>query len=140
MLAKPEAIYESVATHESAVIICFVQGANAREVADLKLDDDPVPMLLDYFGREIERAQAAGVRRIIIDPGLGFYYRNLEDSADRVRHQMKVFLNTFRLRQLGWPVWLPCPMRLNILARRFERRSRSLPCWQLWVRHLFPDA
>ena len=28
-------------------------------------------MLLDYFGREIERAQAAGVSRIIIDPGLG---------------------------------------------------------------------
>ena len=51
------------------MIICFVQGANAREVADLKLDDDPVPMLLDYFGREIERAQTAGVSRIIIDPG-----------------------------------------------------------------------
>ena len=101
---EAEAIYESVATHESAVIICFVQGANAREVADLKLDDDPVPMLLDYFGREIERAQAAGVTRIIIDPGLGFYYRNLKDSSDRVRHQMKIFLNTFRLRQLGWPI------------------------------------
>jgi len=101
---EAEAIYESVATYESAVIICFVQGANAREVADLKLDDDPVPMLLDYFGHEIERAQSAGVTRIIIDPGLGFYYRNLEDSADRVRHQMKIFLNTFRLRQLGCPV------------------------------------
>ena len=99
-----EAIYESVSSHEAAVIICFVQGANAREVEDLKLDDDPVPMLLDYFGREIERAKSAGVNRIIIDPGLGFYYRNLEDSADRVRHQMSVFLNTFRLRQLGWPV------------------------------------
>jgi len=101
---EAEAIYESVAAHEAAVIICFVQGRNVREVADLELGEDPVPMLLDYFGREIERAQAAGVNRIIIDPGLGFYYRNLEDSADRVRHQMKVFLNTFRLRLLGWPV------------------------------------
>lgn len=101
---EAEAIYESVAAHEAAVIICFVQGRNVREVDDLELGEDPVPMLLDYFGREIERAQAAGVSRIIIDPGLGFYYRNLEDSADRVRHQMKVFLNTFRLRQLGWPV------------------------------------
>ena len=101
---EAEAIYESVAAHEAAVIICFVQGRNVREVDDLELGEDPVPMLLDYFGREIERAQAAGVNRIIIDPGLGFYYRNLEDSADRVRHQMKVFLNTFRLRQLGWPV------------------------------------
>ena len=36
--------------------------------------------------------------------GQGFYYRNLQDSAVRVRHQMNVFLNTFRLRTLGFPV------------------------------------
>jgi hypothetical protein len=35
---------------------------------------------------------------------MGFYYRNLQDSATRVRHQMRVFLNTFRLRALGFPV------------------------------------
>ena len=40
----------------------------------------------------------------MIDPGLGFYYRNLQDSATRVQHQMKTFLNTFRLRKLGYPV------------------------------------
>jgi dihydropteroate synthase len=44
------------------------------------------------------------VEKIILDPGLGFYYRNLQDSAVRVRHQMTVFLNTFRLRTLGFPV------------------------------------
>lgn len=97
-------IYEAVAAREAAVIICFVQGANVREVDQLSLGDDPLPMLLDYFGCEIEKAQSAGVSRIMIDPGLGFYYRNLNDSEERVRHQMRVFLNTFRLRQLGWPV------------------------------------
>ena len=44
------------------------------------------------------------MEKIILDPGLGFYYRNLHDSAVRVRHQMKVFLNTFRLRTLGFPI------------------------------------
>ena len=28
----------------------------------------------------------------------------MEDGASRVKHQMKTFLNTFRLRELGWPV------------------------------------
>ena len=42
--------------------------------------------------------------KIFLDPGLGFYYRNLQDSAVRVRHQMNIFLNTFRLRTLGFPV------------------------------------
>ena len=99
-----EEIYPLVAKHDAAAIICFVQGPNVREVEDLDLSNDPMPILTEYFGREIERARTAGVQRIFIDPGLGFYYRNLEDSAERVRHQMKVFLNTFRLRQLGWPV------------------------------------
>jgi len=58
----------------------------------------------EYFARQIETARRNGAERIIVDPGLGFYYRNLQDSVVRVRHQMTVFLNTFRLRGLGFPV------------------------------------
>ncbi|MDD5139886.1 MAG: dihydropteroate synthase [Verrucomicrobiales bacterium] len=97
-------IYKMVAAHDAAVIICFVQGKNVREVGDYDLSADPVPMLCDYFSRQIEIAQRNGVEKIFLDPGLGFYYRNLQDSAVRVRHQMQVFLNTFRLRELGFPV------------------------------------
>ena len=58
----------------------------------------------DYFSKQIETARHCGLEKIFIDPGLGFYYRNLQDSNVRVRHQMTVFLNTFRLRTLGFPV------------------------------------
>jgi dihydropteroate synthase len=57
----------------------------------------------DYFARRIELAERCGLQKLFIDPGLGFYYRNLQDSATRVRHQMLTFLNTFRLRSLGYP-------------------------------------
>ena len=97
-------IFKMVADHEAAVIICFVAGKNVREVGEFDLTADPVPMLRDFFARQIEVAQRCGVEKILIDPGLGFYYRNLQDSAVRVRHQMNVFLNTFRLRELGFPV------------------------------------
>ena len=97
-------IYSEVASANAAVIICFVQGVNVRQVEHLKLGEDPVPLLEDYFGREIKKAQAEGVNKIFIDPGLGFYYSNLNDGEQRVRRQMGVFLNTFRLRKLGWPV------------------------------------
>ena len=97
-------IFKMVAAHDAAVIICFVQGKNVREVGDFDLNADPIPMMREYFARQIETAQRHGVERIFIDPGLGFYYRNLQDSAVRVRHQMNVFLNTFRLRELGFPV------------------------------------
>ena len=97
-------IFKMVAAHDAAVIICHVAGKNVREVGDFDLNADPTTMMHDYFSRQIEIAQRNGVERIFIDPGLGFYYRNLQDSAVRVRHQMNVFLNTFRLRALGFPV------------------------------------
>src|SRR5678809_607986 len=96
-------LFRMVAAHDAAVIICYVQGKNVREVGDFDFRADPTAMSYEYFARETERAANLGVNRIFIDPGLGFYYRNLQDSAQRVRHQMKVFLNTFRLRKLGWP-------------------------------------
>jgi dihydropteroate synthase len=102
--AGSDQIFRLVAEHDAAVIICFVAGKNVRDVGKLDLQADPIPPLREFFARQIERAQRAGVRRIFLDPGLGFYYRNLQDSAVRVRHQMTVFLNTFRLRELGFPV------------------------------------
>jgi dihydropteroate synthase len=97
-------IYKMVATHDAAVIICFVRGKNVREAGDFDFSADPVEMMHDYFARQIEIAQRNGVGKIFLDPGLGFYYRNLQDSAVRVRHQMNILLNTFRLRALGFPV------------------------------------
>jgi dihydropteroate synthase len=102
--AASKEIFRMVAAHDAAVIICFVAGKNVREVGDFDLNADPIIMMHDYFSRQIEIAQRNGVERIFIDPGLGFYYRNLQDSAVRVRHQMNIFLNTFRLRALGFPV------------------------------------
>jgi dihydropteroate synthase len=99
-----EEMFRLCAAHEAAVIICYVQGENVRAVSDFDFSADTTAMMRDYFARQIDLATKAGVNRIFIDPGLGFYYRNLQDSAVRVRHQMNVFLNTFRLRALGFPV------------------------------------
>jgi dihydropteroate synthase len=107
--AASKEIFKMVAVHDAAVIICYVAGKNVREVSDFDLSADPVPMLREFFLRQIEIAQRNGVEKIFLDPGLGFYYRNLQDSAVRVRHQMNVFLNTFRLRELGYPVCQALP-------------------------------
>jgi dihydropteroate synthase len=117
---SPE-MFRMVADHDAAVILCFVQGGNVRDVGDLNLGTDPVGGLLDSFARQIDLATAQGVRKLWIDPGLGFYYRNLQDSAVRIRHQMTVFLNSFRLRRLGWPVCHALPHAFEC----FEDEVRS---------------
>jgi len=114
-------LFRMVAAHDAAVIICYVQGRNVREVGDFDLSADPVAMMQDYFARQVEIAVHNGVERILIDPGLGFYYRNLQDSSVRVRHQMTVFLNTFRLRALGFPV-------CHALPHAFEYFGEEVRC------------
>lgn len=97
-------LFPMVAAHEAAIILCYVQGKHVREVGDFDFSEDSIERMREYFSRQIEIAQRHGVEKILLDPGLGFYYRNLQDSAVRVRHQMSVFLNTFRLRKLGFPI------------------------------------
>jgi dihydropteroate synthase len=102
-------IYHMVAAHGAGIILCYVQGPNVRAVGDFVRSPDHAAALREYFQREIDRATAAGVTALWIDPGLGFYYRNLQDSADRIRYQAETFLHTFRLRTLGWPVCQALP-------------------------------
>ncbi|MDH6100804.1 dihydropteroate synthase [Anabaenopsis sp. FSS-46] len=99
-----EKIYQAIAEFDAGVIICYVQGKNVREVGDFDFGDDPTQLMYEYFANEIEIATKLGVRKIFVDAGLGFYYKNLQDSSLRIKYQMKTFLTTFRLRKLGFPV------------------------------------
>jgi len=118
---RAEEMFRMVAAHDGAVIICYVQGPNVREVGDFDFSVDPLRIMHEYFARQIEIAMKNGVEKIFIDPGLGFYYRNLQDSAVRVRHQITVFLNTFRLRTLGFPV-------CHALPHAFEYFGEEVRC------------
>jgi dihydropteroate synthase len=118
---RSDELFRMVAAHDAAVILCYVQGRNVREVGDFNFGADPVDLMHDYFVRQIEAATRNGVEKIFIDPGLGFYYRNLQDSTVRVRHQMTVFLNTFRLRTLGFPI-------CHALPHAFEYFGEEVRC------------
>jgi dihydropteroate synthase len=116
-----EELFRLVAAHDAAVILCHVQGRNVREVGDFDPGADPIEMMRGQFARQIEIASRNGVGKILLDPGLGFYYRNLQDSTARVRHQMNVFLNTFRLRTLGFPI-------CHALPHAFEYFGEEVRC------------
>ena len=118
-------IYRMVADHAAGIILCYVQGPNVREVGDFVRSPDHAAALREYFQREIDRAVAAGIKAIWIDPGLGFYYRNLQDSADRIRYQAETFLHTFRLRTLGWPVCHALPHAFEFFGEEV-RTAESL--------------
>ena len=65
------------------MIIVMCREPNVREVGDFNLGNDIIGTMYEYFSRWTELAAREGVEKILIDPGLGFYYRNLQDAAQR---------------------------------------------------------
>jgi dihydropteroate synthase len=115
-----EEMYDIAAEFGATVILCYVKGANVREITDVRLDTDPIPGLIEHFNERIGVAREHGVERIVIDPGMGFYYGNLVDPLTRVRHQTEVILNTFRLRVLGLPICHALPHAFDLFEEHFR--------------------
>lgn len=115
-----EAMLDLAASHGSTVVMCFSGGGNVREIVDLTVDADPVPDLLAHFEPRVEKARARGVDRLVIDPGMGFYYGNLTDPPTRARHQATVLLNSFRLRTLGLPICNAMPSAYALFEEHYR--------------------
>lgn len=120
-VANSEDMFRLAADFDAAVILCYVQGDNVREVGDFDFARDPVDAMHEFFSRHIELADKVGANKLFIDPGMGFYYKNLQDSAVRVRHQMRIFLNSVRLRDLGVPI-------CHALPHAFEYFGEEVRC------------
>ena len=114
-------MFTLAAEYDAAVVLCFVELANVRDVGTVPLDDDPLPRLLDHFGARLERARALGVDRVVLDPGMGFYYANLVDPAARVAHQTRMLAQSFRLRPLGVPVCNALPHAFDLFEDEFRK-------------------
>ena len=111
---------------DAAVIHCLVQGETVREVGDLSLAGDMAAAMSEYFRERLAAAEKAGVRRNIIDPGLGFYYRNQEDGAVRVNHQLTALIHAFRLAGLGAPVMNILPHAPEIFGEAHRREAEPI--------------
>lgn len=109
------------AEYDAAVVMCFGETANVREIADVPPDADPVPVLLDHFAPRLAHARSLGVDKVVVDPGMGFYYGNLVDPATRARHQARVLTQGFRLRPLGVPVCNAVPHSYDLFGDEFRK-------------------
>ncbi len=117
-----EAVFELAATYNVAVILCYVQGETVRDVAEFRFQEDMTSEICRYFRQLTAKAEQLGVRKCIIDPGLGFYYNNLQDSRRRIHYQINTFLQCFRLHELGYPTFNILPHAPEIFLQD-ERRS-----------------
>lgn len=115
-------IFQLAAAYDTAVILCYLQGATVRAVEDFQWHPDMLAELGRYFRDLTAQAARYGVTKCFIDPGLGFYYKNLQDSRVRVNYQLNTFLHCFRLHELGYPTFNILPHAPEIF-RNDERRA-----------------
>ena len=115
-------IFRLAADYDAAVVLCYVQGDTVRDVSDFRFHDDMTAEVCDYFRTLTAHAAGLGVSKCFIDPGLGFYYRNLQDSRLRINYQVNTFLNCFRLHTLGYPTFNILPHAPEIFLED-ERRA-----------------
>jgi dihydropteroate synthase len=109
------------ASYDAAVILCFCEQDDVRADAAAPTATDALPYLVDHFQPRLEHARSLGVRRLVVDPGLGFYYGNLTDPSVRVRHQAAVLAQCFRLRVLGVPVCNALPHAFDLFEDEFRK-------------------
>jgi dihydropteroate synthase len=117
---EDDPVFELAAEHDATVVLCHVEGANARDLAGADLAADPFPLMLESFSARIERARALGVRTLVVDPGAGFLFGVPQTPAERLAHQTTILLNAFRLRRLGVPVCQSVPHGFDLFQDEFR--------------------
>ena len=115
-------VFKLAVQYDVAVILCYVQGDTVREVSDLHLYPDMIARIRDAFRTVLARAEQVGLTKCFIDPGLGFYYNNLQDSRRRIQYQLNTFIQSFRLHELGYPTFNILPHAPEIFLED-ERRA-----------------
>ncbi|GEP37610.1 hypothetical protein NPS01_12730 [Nocardioides psychrotolerans] len=118
--AHQEEFFDLAVAYDATVILCSVLGSNVRDVADVESEADPFPGLVAHFTDRVAQARSQGLERIILDPGLGFFYANLTVPSVRVDFQTRVILQTFRLRSLGLPVCHALPHAFDLFQEQFR--------------------
>ena len=109
------ALYEAIARHEAGLILCYTPGETARSADDVPPADVMIDEQLAFFRDRLDMVTGLGVDKIWIDPGFGFAL-NLPDGPERVRYQTDNMLQSFRFRELGWPVCVTMPSSVYLFG------------------------
>src|SRR5262249_4984982 len=117
-----EDIFKLAATYDVAGVLGYVPGPTVGQGGEFRFPADIIAGIGDYFREFTRQAARCGVTKCFIDPGLGFYYNNLQDSRLRINYQLNTFLHCFRLHAIGYPTFNILPHAPEIFLED-ERRA-----------------
>ncbi|MCC7075539.1 MAG: dihydropteroate synthase [Acidimicrobiia bacterium] len=98
-----------IASAGVAAVAMHIEGRNPLEVGSVVLSDHKAAELVEAYRPRLAVLAAAGIDRVLFDPGLSINYRS--DYAAYSRQQMQVIRDIPVLRELGAPVLIPVPRK-----------------------------
>jgi dihydropteroate synthase len=106
------AMQRLVAATGVAAVAVYVEGANPHAVAAVDTIAGKAGRTAEVFSHRLRALEAAGVRRVLIDPGIALNYRG--DYEAYTRTQLEVIRESAVLHDLGVPVLIPIPRKKEV--------------------------
>ena len=104
---RNDAMIAIAAKHHVPVIIMHMQGT--PETMQLNPTyQDPIKEIKQYLKTQADKAKTAGIKDIIIDPGIGF--------GKTVEHNLKIIKHLHEFKDLGYPI-LVGPSRKSFIGK-----------------------
>ncbi len=92
-----EAMAETIAKHNASAVAMHIKGTPKDMQNDPKYDD-LMAELISYFEKVAWKANVAGIKQVIIDPGFGF--------GKTVEHNLQILKNLSDLKRLDTPIMI----------------------------------
>ncbi len=112
----PDALLTAAAAAGASLVLTYMPYGDAYRMRTRPREPYRIERILDYMGPRIERARAAGIREVVVDPNLGIIHPDTDDY-EKIHLQHEVLWNSERLRSLGCPLLLYAARKPERLAR-----------------------
>jgi dihydropteroate synthase len=106
---KDQAMVEAVAQSSAAAVAVYVEGNNPHDVGAVDTAADKARRTAELFRERLRLLEEAGVKDVIIDPGIALNYRG--DYEAYTRLQLEVIRDSGFLHELNRPVLIPIPRK-----------------------------
>jgi dihydropteroate synthase len=91
------------------IILPFISGASPHDPVAFNYDE-PMSDILPFLKSAVDRAHAAGLHDILLDPGTGYRYPNVS-AEEKEQYQIKVYAELDTLKSLGHPLLVALPRK-----------------------------
>lgn len=112
----PGELLDSIAAADASLALTYMPYGDAYRMRHAERVPYRVEAIVEFLAMRVERARAAGVREVIVDPNLGILHPDTDDHL-KVHLQLEVLANIDALRALGCPILLYAARKPERLAR-----------------------